>query len=196
MSTNDALPKTLPPGQRRLREHVLNHYGRVPARSADVWRLTVDGATQDGAVHSLRLADVHALPRTTVDADLHCVGGWSVTDLEWEGASTRDLLDLVPPADEVTHVLAVAEYGYSATVRLDDLASPRSMLAWRLGGAALTAEHGWPLRLVVPHLFGYKNVKWLRGLHYHSDAQRGFWESRGYHVGGDVWRGERYSYQE
>lgn len=196
MSTNDALPKTLPPGQQRLREHVLNHYGRVPARSADTWRLTIDGATQDGAARSLSLADIHALPPTSVDADLHCVGGWTVTDLAWEGAATRDLLDLVPPAEEVTHVLAVAEYGYSATVRLDDLTSPRSLLAWRLGGAELTAEHGWPLRLVVPHLFGYKNVKWLRGLHYHSGPQRGFWESRGYHVAGDVWRGERYSYQE
>jgi DMSO/TMAO reductase YedYZ molybdopterin-dependent catalytic subunit len=60
----------------------------------------------------------------------------------------------------------------------------------------LTPEHGFPLRLVVPHLYGWKGPKWLRAIQYLTEPGHGFWEQRGYHARGDAWREERYSYQE
>jgi DMSO/TMAO reductase YedYZ molybdopterin-dependent catalytic subunit len=93
-------------------------------------------------------------------------------------------------------VMTWAEYGYSATIRLEDLADDGTVLATHLHGEPLTPERGYPLRLVLPHLYAWKGPKWLRGLEYLRGPRRGFWEERGYHVHGDPWQEERYSYQE
>jgi DMSO/TMAO reductase YedYZ molybdopterin-dependent catalytic subunit len=192
----DGLPRVLPPGQRRAAGWKVQHYGPVPRFKPDTWRLTVNGATRTGAPLVLDHAEFCELPRAKVLGDLHCVTRWSLLDVCWEGVLARTLMQLAPPADGVTHVLAWAEYGYSSLLRLEDLASPRVVLATHADGEPLTPERGWPVRLVVPHLYGWKGPKWLRGLEYLTDARRGFWEERGYHAVGDPWREERYSYQE
>ncbi|MFB8134434.1 molybdopterin-dependent oxidoreductase [Streptomyces mirabilis] len=92
--------------------------------------------------------------------------------------------------------LAWAEYGYAANLRLRDFTAPETLLATHHNGELLTAEHGFPLRLVVPHLYGYKSPKWLRGIEYLTEDRRGFWEARGYHNVGDPWKEQRYSHQE
>jgi DMSO/TMAO reductase YedYZ molybdopterin-dependent catalytic subunit len=192
----DAALRVLPPGQRRAERLKVLHYGPVPRFRPESWRLTVSGATADGQEHAFDVEQFAALPRIRVRGDLHCVTRWSVVDNEWEGVAARTVLQLCPPSEHVTHVLAWAEFGYSATLRLEDLASPRAILATHLGGRQLTAEHGYPVRLVVPHLYAFKGPKWLRGLEYLTGPVRGFWEERGYHAVGDPWREERYSYQE
>ncbi len=193
---SDPNHRVLPPGQRLAAGLKVQHYGRVPRINLQTWDLAVTGATASGTDTRLSLEEVRALPRTRVRGDLHCASRWSVPELEWGGVPVRTLIDLAPPADGVTHVLAWAEYGYSSCLRIEDVASPRALLADELGGEQLAKEHGWPLRLVVPHLYGFKGPKWLRGLEYHRGPVRGFWEERGYHLVGDAWREERYSYQE
>ena len=188
--------RVLPPGQRPAAGFRVLHYGPVPKFRPQTWRLTVNGATARGAECNLDYADLGMLPRTRVRADMHCVTRWTVMDNTWEGVPTRALLDLVPPAPGVTHVMAWAEYGYSTTLRIEDFASGRALLATDHNGAPLTPEHGFPLRLVVPHLYAWKGPKWLRGIEYLTEMVRGFWEERGYHAVGDPWREERYSYQE
>lgn len=188
--------RVLPPGQRLAAGMKVLHYGPVPRFRPDSWRLTVFGATADGEEHHLDIAQVQALRTDTVTADLHCVTKWTVPDLTWQGVCARSLLEAVPPADDVTHVMAWAEYGYSANLRLEDFAGPRTLLATHLNGEPLTPEHGYPLRLIVPHLYAWKGPKWLRAVEYLTSGRRGFWEERGYHTVGDPWREERYSYQE
>ena len=129
-------------------------------------------------------------------ADFHCVTKFSVFDNAWTGVSTRTLLELAPPAPDVTHVLVWAEYGYSANMALADFAAAQSLFVTHRDGEPLSAEHGFPLRLVVPHLYAWKGPKWARGVEYLTQDRRGFWEDRGYHNHGDPWREERYSYQE
>ena len=186
----------LPPGQRLANGWPELHYGPVPAERADRWNLTITGATQSGHDHELDRTAFAALPRVTVRGDLHCVTRWTVPDNSWEGVATRTLLDLFPPAKGAEYAMVWAEYGYSANLRISDLASPRSLLATHHDGEPLTPEHGWPLRLVVPHLYAYKGPKWMRGIEYLTEPGRGFWEQRGYHGVGDAWREERWSYQE
>ena len=70
------------------------------------------------------------------------------------------------------------------------------LVAWTHNGEPLAAEHGFPLRLVVPKRYAWKSAKWLRGLEFVTGNERGFWEVRGYHIHADPWREERYSYQE
>jgi DMSO/TMAO reductase YedYZ molybdopterin-dependent catalytic subunit len=186
----------LPPGQRPVSPAPVMHYGPVPRRRPERWRFTVGGASEDGAEHVFTFDEVIALPRHEVVADLHCATGWSSVDERWSGVLARDVVELAPPRADVEHVLVFAEYGYSATVSLEDLVSARTVLATHRDGAELSDERGGPLRLIVPHLYSWKGPKWLRGWNYLTAVERGFWEERGYHLRGDAWRAERYSYQE
>jgi DMSO/TMAO reductase YedYZ molybdopterin-dependent catalytic subunit len=189
-------PRALPPNQKIAEGWPVRHYGPVPKFRPDTWRLTVNGATADGQEHHFDVAAFADLKRDTVAADLHCVSKVSMLDNTWEGVLARTLVDEVPPADDVTHVMAWAEYGYSANMTLEDFLSPRTILATHRNGEALTPEHGWPLRLVVPHLYTWKGPKWLRMVEYLTADRRGFWEERGYHNRANPWQEERYSYME
>jgi DMSO/TMAO reductase YedYZ molybdopterin-dependent catalytic subunit len=172
------------------------HYGPVPRFHLDTWDLRVFGATASGDDHRWTYPALAALPRTRVRADLHCVTKFSVLDNVWQGIATRTILELVPPDGGATHVTVWAEYGYSANLRISDFAAATSVLATHRNGEPLSPDHGWPLRLVVPHLYAWKGPKWVRGIEYLLVDQRGFWEQRGYHNVGDPWGEQRYSYQE
>ncbi|WP_407704659.1 molybdopterin-dependent oxidoreductase [Streptomyces microflavus] len=189
-------PDVLPPGQRRVAGWPVSHYGPVPRFRPERWDLKVFGATRQARPHSWSWDEVTALPRVGVVADLHCAQGTTSTGHEWFGIPAETILRLAPPAPGVTHVMAWAEYGYSANLRLSDFTAPTTLLATHWGGEPLTAEHGSPLRLVVPHLYGYKSPKWLRGIEYLTADRPGFWEERGYHLIGDVWTGRRYAYED
>lgn len=189
-------PGSLPPGQKPLETLPVLHYGPVPRFRPDTWRLVVNGATAGGADRHLTMSELLAMPMAEVCADMHCVKRWTVAGAVWRGVLGRTLVAAVPPAEGVTHVMTWAEYGYSATIRLEDLAHRQAVLATHLDHEPLTPERGFPLRLVLPHLYAWKGPKWLRGLEYLRGPRRGFWEERGYHVHGDPWREERYSYQE
>lgn len=195
MTDDFAGPPTLPPGQRAAPLRPV-HYGRVPKVDLATWSFTIGGVTADGGMTRLSWADVTALPTIEVVADHHCVSGRTALGLVWSGVAARTFVELAPPADVARWALVSAVYGYHATVTVDDLLSPRAVFATHLDGAPLPPEHGWPMRLVLPHLYGWKGPKWVLALEYVATPTRGFWEDRGYHLTGDVWREERYAHQE
>jgi DMSO/TMAO reductase YedYZ molybdopterin-dependent catalytic subunit len=197
----------LPPGQDLRHELPVMHYGPVPV-TADpgAWwmrfwgRMSTDADGPEDLTftegYSMSVRDLDTLPRSKVVADLHCGRGWSVQGNLWEGVAAKEILGRFPPAHDVTDVLVHAEYGYSASIRLEDLTSSRTLLATHLDGRPLAPEHGHPVRLIIPHLYSWKGPKWFRGWEYLTEPRRGFWEERGYHLHGDPWHEERYSYQE
>jgi DMSO/TMAO reductase YedYZ molybdopterin-dependent catalytic subunit len=186
----------LPPGQYIPRTLPVLHYGPIPAFDPANWYLRIFGATESASETRLRWADVAALPVSDVTADLHCVTKFTVTGITWAGILATELLRRFPPAATVTHVMIWANFGYSANVRVGDFAAETTLLATHCGGVPLTPEHGYPLRLLVPHLYAWKSVKWVRAIEYMTADRRGFWEERGYHNTADPWREQRYSYQE
>jgi DMSO/TMAO reductase YedYZ molybdopterin-dependent catalytic subunit len=186
----------LPPGQRVQRGWPVTHYGPVPRFKSDRWEFRVFGATADGGKTCWNHQEFSALPYTTVVADFHCVTKFSMLGMEWGGVATETVLKLAPPADDVTHVMVWAEYGFSSNLRLDDFLDPQSIFATHRGAEPLTAEHGFPVRMIVPALYAWKGPKWVRGIEYMTADRRGFWEERGYHNVGDPWSEQRYSYQE
>jgi DMSO/TMAO reductase YedYZ molybdopterin-dependent catalytic subunit len=186
----------LPPGQYIPRGWPVLHYGRVPRFSPESWDFSVGGATADGGEHRWSWPQFAELPTTDVTADLHCVAKFSVLDNVWTGVGARTLLGLAPPAADVEHVLVWAEHGYSANLRLSDLDDPSALFVTHRNGEVLAPDHGYPLRLVVPHLYAWKGPKWVRGIEYLVQDRRGFWEDRGYHNRADPWLEQRYSYQE
>ncbi|GAA2996318.1 sulfite oxidase-like oxidoreductase [Kitasatospora albolonga] len=186
----------LPPGQRLQRGWPVLHYGPVPRFKPMTWDFQVFGATASAEKHSWGFEEFQSLPRVTVRGDFHCVTRFSMLDNEWCGVSASTVLDLVPPADHVTHVMVWAEYGYSANLSLADFADPSTVFATHHDGEPLTVEHGFPVRLVVPGRYAWKGPKWVRAVEYMRADRRGFWEERGYHNLADPWAEKRYSYQE
>lgn len=186
----------LPPGQYVPRGWPVLHYGPVPKFRPETWDFRVFGATADGAQHRWSWDEFGRLPVTEVVADFHCVTKFSVPDNRWRGVTGETIAELAPPHPAAEHVMVWAEYGYSANIRLADLLAADTMFATDRDGERLSAEHGFPLRLVVPHLYGWKSVKWVRGIEYLTEPRRGFWEERGYHTVADPWREQRYAYQE
>jgi DMSO/TMAO reductase YedYZ molybdopterin-dependent catalytic subunit len=189
-------PPALPPGQYVPRTLPILHYGPVPAFNPKTWDLRIFGATASGQEALLSWDDLGSLPRSEVTADFHCVTKFTVPGLCWSGVLAADLLGEFPPAGAVTHVMIWADFGYSANVRIADFAADDTILATHRNRESLTPEHGFPLRLVVPSLYAWKSVKWVRAIEYMTVDRRGFWEERGYHNVADPWREQRYSYQE
>jgi DMSO/TMAO reductase YedYZ molybdopterin-dependent catalytic subunit len=186
----------LPPGQYRADDWPVFHYGRVPRFDPRTWDFRITGATASGAEACWSFEEFGRLPRAEVTAALHCVTRFSLPPARWTGVAMATLLGLAPPGPQVTHAMLWATYGYSANVRLADLRAPGVLVASHRDGEPLSPEHGWPYRLLVPHLYGWKGPKWVRGLEYLTADRRGFWEERGYHNRGEAWSEQRYSYQE
>jgi DMSO/TMAO reductase YedYZ molybdopterin-dependent catalytic subunit len=186
----------LPPGQYVPRNWPVLHYGRVPRFRPERWDLRIQGATAAGQECRWTWPDVAALPSDQVIADFHCVTKFTIRGVRWEGILATTLARLVPPAPGATHVMVWAEYGYSANLRMSDFLTETTILATHSDGEVLTPEHGAPVRMVVPHLYAWKSVKWVRAIEYLIADRRGFWEERGYHNVADPWLEQRYSHQE
>lgn len=186
----------LPPGQAATIKWPVLHTGDVPPFDPERWSFRVGGLVE--APLELDHPGFNTLPRSEVVADFHCVTRWSTFDNRWEGVAFREILRRVRPRPEVTHVMALGQvgetrYGYSANIPLADLDRPDVLFAVRHNGKDLDPDHGWPLRLVVPHLYAWKSVKWARGLIFMDEDRAGYWERLGYHMHGDPFREQRFS---
>jgi DMSO/TMAO reductase YedYZ molybdopterin-dependent catalytic subunit len=157
---------------------------------------TFDPATFELRIHGLverpqvlRWSAVAALPGSRQVSDFHCVTGWSVDKVHWEGIRPQTIIDLVRPKASAKFVsLQSLEAPYIDQISMDQFREPNAMLARHQDGKPLTRSHGAPLRLVLPSMYGYKNVKWVRELRFDAIAEPGYWEQRGYDT--DAWVGK------
>lgn len=186
--------RRVPPGQRVTRGWPVLHEGPIPRFDPASWRLSFHGACT--RPYELTYEQLKALPNSDLRSDFHCVTGWSKLDNLWRGVQTSLLLKKAEPHPDASYVLVHAEYDYTANLALDTLLADDAMVAWAPNMQDLAPRHGFPLRLLVPKLYGWKSVKWVRSFELLTQDQRGFWELRGYHNHADPWREERYSYQE
>ena len=166
-------PARLPPGQYLTEKWPVLHAGTVPQTDLATWDFKVFGEVEEPL--ALGYDELQALPQTEITTDIHCVTRWSRFDTSFKGVHWRELAKLVRPEPSAHFVLAHAEQGFTANVPLE-------------------AEHGWPLRLVVPSRYFWKSAKWLRGIELLSADQPGFWERYGYHNDADYWKEQRYSF--
>ncbi len=181
----------LPPGQVRTRKWPVLQYGRVPQVAPEKWSLTISGLVD--APLTMNLDEFRQLPRVQVFSDFHCVTRWSRLGNLWEGVATREIAarcGIQPSAQFV--ILKGYDEGWTTNLPLEDFLAADALLADLHDGAPLSADHGGPVRLVVPHLYAWKSAKWLRGIEFAAEDWRGYWEEAGYHDRGDPWREERY----
>jgi DMSO/TMAO reductase YedYZ molybdopterin-dependent catalytic subunit len=181
----------LPPGQYDAGSSwpVLNAEATPRLSTAD-WTFTVEGLVEQPTTWTWD--EIHALPASTYEGDIHCVTTWSKFGMTWSGVSVDTLLAAARPTAAATHVLAFASTGYTTNLPLADVTGGRAWVAWEVDGAPLPVDHGGPARLLVPHLYFWKSAKWVAGLQVLDHDQPGFWEQNGYHDRGDPWLEQRY----
>ncbi len=193
-SDGDGKADRLPPGQRLLNnvdEFPVLDLGFVPEFDPAAYRFQVAGLVENPLDLSWEEFK-DKFPKSFLTADFHCVTKWSKYDVKWGGIKYLDIEKVVKPKAAAKVVLQYGLDDYTTNVPIEDLRSDNVLLAYELEGQPLPPEHGGPLRLIIPKLYGWKGSKFLYRLEFLDHDQPGFWEVRGYHNHGDSWKEERY----
>ena len=134
----------VPPGQRLVKSWPVLHFGSIPRFDGEHWDLEVSGLVEEP--FTLTYQELLDLPRVTVDADMHCVTGWTTLDNTWEGVSFRTIVERAKPTDEAKWVIAHGAGGYTSNLSFEAMDDDDVLLAWRNHGEDLTAR----ARLAAP----------------------------------------------
>jgi DMSO/TMAO reductase YedYZ molybdopterin-dependent catalytic subunit len=181
----------LPPGQRETTAFPVLDKGGTPSVEPEEWTFEVRGAVENPL--DLSLDAFRGLPSETQRQDFHCVTGWSRFDNEFHGVTFPTLAEHAGVRDDAVHVMFHAADGYTTDLPLPDCAREEVMFTWELDGEPLPADHGGPLRVVTPHRYAYKGAKWVTGVEFLTEPERGYWEKRGYSVTANPWAEDRYA---
>jgi methionine sulfoxide reductase catalytic subunit len=145
-------------------------FNPIPAPDPQTWTLTIGGLTEEAA--TLKVGDLERFTRIEQNSRLKCVQCWSGR-VNWEGFRGQDLVKLVRPKAEAGWVRVECADKYFDFVKMEDLLHPRTLFAVGMNGEALSPEHGAPLRLVLPHKYGYKSSKLITKLTFIEKGGRG-----------------------
>jgi DMSO/TMAO reductase YedYZ molybdopterin-dependent catalytic subunit len=163
----------------------------MPTFDPRAWRLSIGGLVAREL--TLDYAALRALPRVEQVSTFHCVTGWTVKDVRWAGVRIADVIGPARPhaAAHALHFVS-AEQPYHDYLTLEQASLHDVLLAYEMDGKPLSRGHGAPLRLVIPDMYGYKNVKWLERIDLVPRSEDGYWEALGYDV--DAWVGRSNGY--
>jgi DMSO/TMAO reductase YedYZ molybdopterin-dependent catalytic subunit len=183
--------RRLPPGQHDIgRGWPVLNVEVTPKLRPENCSVTVDGLVEQPT--TWKWDELHGLPASSYDGDIHCVTSWSKLATSFSGVSVDSLLQASRPDGVARFVIATSSTGYTTNLPVDDVSGGKAWVVWDHEGKPLTPEHGGPLRLLVPHLYFWKSAKWLTRLTLLADDQPGFWETNGYHQRGDPWLEQRF----
>jgi len=183
-----------PPGQTLTAKWPVLHYGSVPKvdPKSENWSLRIFGLVENE--YELSYDEIRALPSIDVVCDIHCVTHWSRLDNTFTGVPTKLILERAKVKPNARFVMCHSEAGFTVNVPLKEFIADDCILAYAWDGKDLSAEHGWPLRGLVPRLYLWKSAKWIRGIELRATDAPGFWEQNGYHMHGNPWTEERFGW--
>jgi len=145
------------------------------------WRLAVTGLVENEL--ELDYEALRALPRREQVRDFTCVEVWRVPRQRWEGVPLREIIARAAPRDGAKFItIHCSGGGYTESLTMDEAREEDTLLALKLNGRPLPPEQGFPARLVIPRLFGYKSAKWVKRLHFTGMQHEGYWEQAGYSI--------------
>lgn len=146
------------------------------------WKLDVGGLVENPL--SLTYSDIKALPAIEQYATLECisntVGGALIDNALWRGVRLKDVLEQAHLKPGVLKIVLHASDHYADSIPLDRAMQEGTILAYAMNGEALNAIHGFPLRLIVPGIYGMKNVKWITRIEAVDYDFKGYWQARGW----------------
>ncbi|MCP2167207.1 DMSO/TMAO reductase YedYZ, molybdopterin-dependent catalytic subunit [Goodfellowiella coeruleoviolacea] len=157
----------------------------VPRLRAEDWRLRVHGMVEREL--TLSFADLLSRPALTRTITLACVsnpvGGDLISTASFAGVPVRDLLAQAGVRPGAQQVISTSSDGFTAGTPVDVLLDPGrdALLAYAMNGEPLPAEHGFPVRMVTPGLYGYVSAtKWLVDLEVTTFDRPAYWVRRGW----------------
>jgi DMSO/TMAO reductase YedYZ molybdopterin-dependent catalytic subunit len=172
------------PGADQFRIYTVT--GSLPTIPPDKYRLSVDGMVDATLV--LSLGDLREMPRTKLVHNFQCVTGWVVPEVHWEGVRLSAILERAGVKSGATALRLYSGDGvYTESLTLSQAQMPDVLVADRMIGDDVTAEHGGPVRLYVAPMYGYKSIKWLDRIEVVNYVTPGYWENYGYPV--NAWIG-------
>jgi len=156
----------------------------IPTFDASAWKFTIDGLVDRPLVFDWKT--FAELPRKAQVSDFHCVTGWSVYRVTWEGIPLKELLASAGVSKEAKTVKFYSGDGvYTDALSLEQAEEDDIMVAALIDGKPIPEELGGPVRLIVPRMYAYKSVKWLERIELTDAGHIGYWQERGYDV--DAW---------
>ncbi|WP_434157094.1 molybdopterin-dependent oxidoreductase [Clavibacter michiganensis] len=170
---------------------------QVPSVDAASWKLRITGMVEQEV--EITFAELLALPLEEHVTTLTCVsnevGGNLIGNALWLGYPIRLLLERAKPTTGADMVLSTSQDGWTASTPLEALTDPdrASILAVGMNGEPLPQQHGFPVRMVVPGLYGYVSAtKWVTELKVTTFAEDvAYWSTRGWTERGPIKTGSR-----
>ena len=155
---------------------------RDPNVDVGGWKLEIKGLVDNP--YSITYDELRALPAVEQYANLMCisnpVGGRLIGNALWKGVRLQNLLSRAGAKSEANELILRAAENYSDSFPLAKGMKEETILAYDMNGERLNAKHGAPARIIVPGIYGMKNVKWLTSIELANFDYKGFWESRGW----------------
>ena len=164
--------------------------GHSPRITLAEWRLQVDGECRHPLV--LDWQALMDLEQVKLDADFHCVTGWSKLDIAWKGVRLSTVIALADPTEAARFVIFHGYDNYTTNLPLEEALKDDVLLAHTAEGLPLPREHGGPVRVITPQLYAWKGAKWIRRLELTVLDRPGLWETNGYSNTAHPWRNDRY----
>ncbi len=156
----------------------------MPSFTADNWSFSIKGLVDKPQTWNWQ--QFLKLKRSVQVSDFHCVTGWSVYHLTWEGIPLSQLLNLAGVQAEAKYIKFYSgDKVYTDTLTLEQARMKDVMVAVLMDGQPIPNKLGGPVRLIVPEMYAYKSVKWLETIELIPQNEIGFWELRGYDT--DAW---------
>jgi DMSO/TMAO reductase YedYZ molybdopterin-dependent catalytic subunit len=147
-----------------------------------LWSLTVDGHVDRPMSYSM--ADLMALPAVDQEQTLMCISntisGGLMSNAIWRGVPLASVLEAAGVRPGTVEVLGRSVDGYTDSFSIEKALEPTTLLAYHMNGEPLPRRHGYPVRLLVPGLFGEKSVKWITRLELAPHEVDGFYEQQGW----------------
>ncbi|MEE9398801.1 MAG: molybdopterin-dependent oxidoreductase [Dehalococcoidales bacterium] len=151
-----------------------------PVVNAESWKLEVIGLVERNLIFDYE--QLKALPAATQYLTLECisnnVGGSFIGNALWKGVRLQEILSRAGVKNLVRKVILYGDDDYTDSITLDKAMEVGTLLAYEMNGVPLSDEHGFPARLLVPGIYGMKNVKWLTKIELVDYDYRGYWQER------------------
>lgn len=154
----------------------------TPAVDSRAWSLKMHGLVSNPL--TLNYSQLLSLPSVEEYATLECVsnmvGGDLMSTALWKGVELKSLLSTAGVSSEADYVVFKCFDGYDVGIPLERAMAEGTILAYEMNGEQLPAEHGYPVRAIVPGLYGMMNAKWITDIELVSGTYEGFWQRRGW----------------
>ncbi len=153
-----------------------------PTVDVNSWRLEIKGLVSQTL--TITYEELRAMPSVQQIATLECISNKIGNDLIgtaiWNGIRLKDLLEKSEVKPDAKYIVFRCADGYDVGIPLERGFQEGSILAYGMNGEALTTKHGYPVRAIIPGLYGMMNPKWITEIELVGEIYEGYWQKKGW----------------